>query len=272
MPTDTIPIPAIEAIAIDRFIASCTTPLILETTEHTEILGTGTFFRSSGRSFLITASHLFEKGVDVNKIAVPLSPVKADLWTLGNAELFYPNDSFYDIAVLELKNKSLVEQLQQRWTFLSPANIAMPAKNHRWFIVGGFPCALSRTTPSEVRGMFADFYTTPLPGVPEQAMQPVDLSVDLFLHYGRDGEKLDGTDLATPKLHGVSGASVWALSDTKSAQVWSPEHQLRIVAIQVAFVHSTYIRTKKWTALVALFDQIDANIAQELRSTLQLRS
>jgi hypothetical protein len=51
--------------ATERFLISCTVPLIYQNAQRICVLGTGTFFEVGGRHFLVTTGHLF-KNIDPN--------------------------------------------------------------------------------------------------------------------------------------------------------------------------------------------------------------
>ena len=97
--------------------------------------------------------------------------------------------------------------------------------------------------------------------------------LDLFLEYGRVAEDLDGRDISTPALDGVSGATAWTIQPPSSDRtVWSPEGLVKIAGIQASFLHSQFIRIKSWSAVAILFGNIDEQLAEAIQDAIGIRS
>jgi len=74
----------------------------------------------------------------------------------------------------------------------------------------------------------------------------------LRLTYSRSASDHSGTLARTPSLEGMSGASVWAVTNA-SGELWAPDNVLKVVAVQVSFKHSDYIGAEWWTLVREVF-------------------
>lgn len=82
---------------------------------------------------------------------------------------------------------------------------------------------------------FTQIYTSPYPGGADDADHQM-----FRLKYARVASHPSGRLAETPNLEGVSGASVWALTN-RAEGLWTPEKVLKVVAIQASFKHGDYI-------------------------------
>lgn len=259
----------IEAEAIERFTLHVTVPIFLETGDSGGLLATGTLFRIKGRSFLITARHVFDGVPDLTKIAYPESPLCGHLYTLGSFTVLKPNEKHIDVAVVELQSQETIERLEANWQFLSLENVAAPSlvTGDGGFFVSGYPASLTNSDAGWTKGKLATAYTQRLPSAPPEAEQPVIPEFDLFFDYSHNATSVTGKQIETPELPGVSGASIWELRSVPG--VWAPETATRVVGIQSAYVHSKYIRGKSWWAVAKVLEQADHGLAEAVRATLR---
>jgi hypothetical protein len=260
---------AIEATAIERFVLHVTVPIFLEVGDSGGLLATGTLFKIGGRSFLITARHVFDDLPDLTMLAYPENPIHGGLYTLGSFTVLKPSEKHIDVAVVELKSPETVERLEANWKFLSLVNVAAPSliTGDGAFFVSGYPGSLTKTQLGWTKGKLATAYTQRLPSPPIEAAQPVISGLDLFFDYGHDATSVTGASVKTPELPGVSGPSVWELRPVNG--VWTPEGAIRVVGIQSAYIHSKYFRAKSWWAVAKVLEQVDQALADAVRAKLR---
>jgi hypothetical protein len=244
--TETTGLSLPELGALEKYLIGCTVPLVYQGDERPGVLGTGAFFCFDGRPFLVTAGHLFQNA-DPNKIGVPERAGKdVPMWYLGHATIHHPRDTDeHDVAIIELLDEEFVERARAGWTFLGEGNAATSEGPYENYLIAGYPdttVAYSDGTlrPAALFQLYTETYTGDVDGERGE--------FDLFLRYGREAGSTHGFPKDTPHLGGASGALVYALTGRPSG-VWSPEGMLRVVGIQVAFVHSKYVRAKKWALL-----------------------
>lgn len=263
-----MPVTRIEAEAIERFALHVTVPIFLEVGDSGGLLATGTLFKIDGRSFLITARHIFDEVPDLTMLAYPENPLRGGLYTLGSFTVLKPNEAYIDVAAVELKSPETIENLETNWQFLSLANVAAPSQvaGDGAFFVSGYPESLTKKDAGWTKGRLVTAYTQRLPSVPAEAKEPVVPQLDLFFEYSREATSVSGEPIQTPELPGVSGASIWELRPVPG--VWAPESATRIVGIQSSYVHSKYIRGKSWWAVAKVLEQADTGLAEAVRAKL----
>jgi hypothetical protein len=235
-----------EKEAIELFLISCTVPLIYQDEKQTVVLGTGTFFEFDEHYFLVTAGHLFN-GIDPSNLHVPACS-GSDVHTVPIDEftIHSPKDTDeYDVAVIELLDAEFLRVVKSGWRFLTMANVGVSAPSATQYIVAGYPNETVSYNSGVLRPTeFLQLYTGPYEG----AIVGDRGEFDLFLRYGRQALNTHGRNRDTPDLRGVSGASVFLVTPPQST-IWIPEEIIRIVGIQIAFVHSKYIRAKRWSLI-----------------------
>lgn len=264
-----IPLPQPEVIALEQFLVRRSVPIFVELDGRALSRGTGTLFRVHDRSFLITASHVFDDGIDPNAIAMPTDPISGSIVTLGPATIFRPAEANIDVAAVELKCEETIARLSANWHFLGIENLANKYASAEHYVMCGYPKQMTTSSIDNVVARPVTFFSHTLANIPEAAKRPIVSDLDLFLEYGRDAVAISGTDVDTPDLEGVSGASVWSLS-TRPTQdpVWTPENRLLLVGIQTSFLHSQYVRCKAWSALAILFGNIDETLGRVVQDAV----
>lgn len=235
-----------EMASIERFLTACTVPLIYQNGDNAGVLATGTFFEHDGRHFLVTAGHIF-KGIDPANLGVPAKAGKdVCVWHFGHAQIHHPrNTDEFDVAVVELQDQDFITLARAGWLFLGAANVSCVTQADQ-YIVAGYP----NETVKNVNGVLTpaalmQLYTGPYEGEVQNGRG----EFDFFLRYSREAGNTYGGRKPTPDLGGVSGAAVYSVVP-KSEAIWAPENILKVVGIEVAFFHSSYVRVKSW-ALVS---------------------
>lgn len=259
-----------EALAIEKFTLNVTIPIFIDDVPTPRFHATGTLFNINNRIFIVTAGHAFGNDFDLaEKLAYAETPLKGSFYSIGEFDLFKPKEDFIDVAVMEIKSLDTISKLKSGWKFLTLSNIAFPSKtlSDGAFFVAGYPAVLSQRNGDSLIGKYTTAYTQQIPVAPQEAEPPVIEELDLFFDYSHEASSITGERINTPKLHGVSGASIWELGSKKSL-IWTPESVVHVVGVQSSFAHSKFIRAKSWLAVVKVLEQVDINIADEVRSKL----
>ncbi len=244
--TETTGLSLPELGTLEQFLVGCTVPLVYQSAERTGVLGTGAFFWFDGRPCLVTAGHLFQDA-DPNKIGVPERAGKdVAMWYLGHATIHHPrNTDEHDVAVIELLDEEFIERARSGWTFLNESNLAATDAQFENYLIAGYPDTTVTYENATLRpSALFQLYTAPYVGEVDGGRG----EFDLFFRYSREAGNTYGLPKETPHLGGASGALVYGLAD-RPPGIWSPESVLKIVGIEVAFVHSKYVRAKKWALL-----------------------
>jgi hypothetical protein len=256
--TETTGLPLPELGTIEKFLIGCTVPLVYQSEERTGVLGTGAFFSLEGRPFLVTAGHLF-RSADPNKIGVPERAGKdVAMWYLGHATIHHPKDTDeHDVAVIELLDQEFIQRARSGWNFLTEANVAVAEQVFENYIIAGYPDSTVIYEDGTLRPTaLMQLYTAPYDG----EVSGDRGEFDLFFRYGREAGNTHGQRKETPALGGASGALVYGIAEP-STGIWAPEGVLKVVGIQVSFVHSKYVRAKKWALLQHVLAIVQANRA-----------
>lgn len=257
--------------AIVWFAAGSSVPIYVASRQQQYPIGTGTLLRVREHRFLVTAAHVAAQGSASKQLALPTARSGSQVITLGNNEVLRGARSEHDVAIIALQDEKTIEIIQRSWTFLEPRSIAAPRWRALHLVYGYQEPRLVRQSGLTPPGQAIAFATTPLrktPAVPSQADDPDDQN-DLFFELRSQSLQLEGpTPVNTPDFRGVSGASVWEFVPTDDNKCWSPERQLRIVAIQAGQLAGKYIRAKRWHLLWSAFRQYDPSVASTLRAAI----
>jgi len=231
--------------AIERFLTSRTVPLTYQKDGKAFVQGTGCFYRTNDDLFLVTAAHVLQ-GIDPALLGVPDRPVgNVGVWHLSDIAIYHPRDTEnFDIVVIELLNPDFKTQVASSWQYIDESEIFDDPEIGAEFLIGGYPSASvedrdGTLTPAPMLQLFTKSYEPP----PSETLP----EYDLLLRYKHSGRGIYGAERATPSLHGVSGATVYAKTQSNSA-VWSPEAIFRPVGIQVSMKHDEFVRVKKWAS------------------------
>lgn len=260
----------IESKIVQQFVLSVTIPILYEIENSAALLASGTLFKIAERSFVITARHIFDQVSDFKLLAFPENPHKGSLHTFGDIKVYKPEEEHIDVAVIELHDPATVARLNAGWQFLTLENVAAPSitPDDAGVFVSGYPVSLTSESNGWTHGQFVTAFTQRLPDIPPQAEKPVIEDLDLFFDYGHHAQSLDGETVLTPELPGVSGASIWEFTQP-TFTIWSPDQNVRVVGIQSAYRHSNYIRAKSWWAVAMVLEQVDDQLANEVRTKLR---
>jgi hypothetical protein len=238
-----------ERLSLQTFLNACTVPIIYGSGDQAAVQGTGTLFEHEDRLFLVTAAHVLQ-GIDLARLALPQNPRNSRALLFGAAAAWWSKNDLVDVAVVEIRDGSLRDELQQGWRVLDGSNVAMDTAGTNSFVVAGYPSVTVKQVggflvPSTMTQLFTGRY------VGETQGEKVEH--DFFLTFGRTAKGADGS-IATPMLQGMSGASVWTLHRCEG--LWNPESVLKIAGIQISYVHERYVRATGWLPIARIFERI----------------
>lgn len=242
--------------AFEAFLIEVTVPLLFVRSEnHVDQVGTGVFVEIAETAFLVTASHLFSDESIENFVLPFAAGKKADLRSLGEFDLIRPkNNENLDVAVLKLKDKTVIEELKQGWRFLSSNDFGEISDSDEFFVVAGFPSVFTSKSEFVIKGTLLPFITRKLTDVPVDAKSPVEQGLDFFLEKPSLGldSNLSGVELV--RFSGVSGAAVYKVLNRDAAAIWTPQNALKLVGVQSSEKHKEYLRCKSWKLAELLFE------------------
>lgn len=245
-----------EILAIERFTLSVTIPILLDFDDKLVLHATGTLFKSQDKHFIVTARHVFDGLLQPENLAYPEAPMGGPTHTFGKFEIIKPEQEHIDVAIMLLLEPHTIAKLIKSWQFLSLESIGTPRDDapEGSFFVAGYPQKLTEPVGGWLSGKFVTAYTQRMPVAPQEAEAPVLPELDLFFDYNKRATLINGEEIDTPKLPGVSGASIWQARESTPG-IWSPESAFRVVGVQSAFVHSKYMRAKSWWAVAKVLEK-----------------
>lgn len=266
-----------ERAAVDDFIRQVTVPILLDIGPTPALQGTGTLLSVHDKVFLITARHVLD-GIDPLIFAFPANAQRGHIHTLGSRQILKPTDFRIDVAAMELQDPEVLELVRSNWRTLTLANVAAPSQTtaDQAVLVAGFPAALTKPQGGWLGGALVSTYTQRIPLVPDEMSDsfvygsyPHNPDFDLYYDHNNEGTGLDGKPVATPKLEGVSGASIWEFVP-QSGLLWTVESGARVVGIQSGYVRGKFLRAVNWKAVALVLDQSDPEISQAVRGAYSL--
>jgi hypothetical protein len=244
--------------AIEAFLRSCTIPLVGEEDKKLALLGMGTFFSLDGQLWLVTAAHVVKHRDDLKELAVPMRSLGRFI-TLGNCCLYRPSNLDLDVALIHIQDADFKRYVSENWRVLDDSNVIRFDPSASRYIVAGYPRETLANKNMDWHKAFTQIHAGPYSGGAADASHPV-----FRLAYSRSAPDLSGAVTDTPDLHGVSGASVWAVVNAADG-IWAPEKALKIVAVQVSFKHSEYIGAEWWTLVREVLHRWSADEASSPR-------
>ena len=242
--TDTIPIRlgkpvtpargnAIAAALLKRAI-----PLSRLNDGRLEPLATAALVRDGHRVGLLTAAHIFEQA-QAGDLAVPL-PRDGRIAQLHSARVRIAAHPVSDVAILWIGSSSVAQRLCANWQSdsmrSSMRDWTAADSMHANYVLAGYPTCNARRVDGCVYAKPLILFTS---------------SIDTQrYHYARTAERLDGMTIWTPELDGVSGATLWGISDEEDDDACV----LHPAAIQTAFLHSAHLRAESLGCVLDLLN------------------
>lgn len=189
-----------------------------------EPLATASLVTDGTRCAVLTAAHIFEQ-VNVGDLVIPL-PRDQRLMLLRSTRVRVVAHPQHDIALLWFADRAISERLCSNWTACPLRQwCGHPQGPVALYAIAGYPAANARRADGRV-------YAKPV------VLFTGALDTGRYA-YARTASRIDGLEIHTPALDGVSGATVWAVEAEGSDEVACV---LRPTAIQVAFHHGFHVR------------------------------
>jgi hypothetical protein len=212
------------AVAIRDALLRRAVPLSRVVGGRLEPLATATLVVDGTDRAVLTAAHVFEQA-SVGDLAIPL-PRDNGLLMLRSTRVRVVAHPHLDIALLWFADRAVSARLCSNW-------LACPLR--QWcgrshgqaplYAIAGYPAAHARRADGRVYIKPVVLFTGALDAVRYE--------------YARTARRVDGLEIHTPELDGVSGATVWAVEPDETGEI---DCLLRPAAIQVAFQHGRHVR------------------------------
>jgi hypothetical protein len=259
-----------ERSAIRDFLIQVTIPIIIAEGDRFGIAGTGTLFKIANRRFLVTAAHIID-GYQPSGWGFGTSYSHGPIMSIGSAEVFRSNDDAVDICVAELKDSRAIADLEAGWRFLTLDNVWLPDLSSDAALLCGYPSAKAQYDGRNLHGRLLLCRSNLLPKPPNlKDSDPRQKGVDFFIGFENPINEITGEDVSRLEIQGVSGSSLWAYRrrgwDTKT--LWSPEHVLKVVGVQSAYMQNEYLRGKSWGTVLRMLTELDDPIRGEARARM----
>ncbi len=224
------------AEAVRAALSTRVLPLARLVDGRAEPLATATLIAEGPALALLTAAHVFEHAA-VGDLAVPL-PCEAQwacLRSVRTRVIVHPDR---DVALVMLDDRAMVRRLWSNWMPVPAAHLDQAASSEPaagMYVVAGYPQTQARRVDGAVYMKPVVVFTRALDGE--------------RLAYARTARRVDGVDIHTPELDGVSGGIAWAIHEDDPGV----DCLLRVAAMQVAFAHGRHLRTEPLRGTHLLF-------------------
>ena len=244
---------------------SASIPLIFKYGDIYFSAGTGTLFEISGRHFIITARHVFDRH-DPTRLAYPEHPDQTVVRTVGISRLVKPDTDQIDVAVIEILEDVTKQKLTTGWKFLTLNNVA-PATNNGIFALMGYPSELSTQKEKWKPASGIIYFSNRMMLAPHGASN-LNPDIDLFFEYDAVVIKEGSEEVQAPDLTGTSGGAIWELGDLEGG-IWAPGKVLKVVGVQSAQLKKQYFRAVSWAAVASIFGQMEEDLRTAIRQVLE---
>jgi len=206
--------------------------LLVNRSGRYEPLATGCLYWSAGHLILLTCRHAFDEGTGLGDIALPLGE-SGNLIGLRSLRARFVEHPQHDVAAIDLCPRRARDALQRHWFPVAlPVQVESGDTPGR-LVVAGYPYA-------QMRRIDGTFYARPLVFF----ARPIDGTAGLQASYSRTARRIDGVLVYAPELDGVSGATVWSVTDERD----DVDCVLLPAGLQCAFKHDQYARAEPMPA------------------------
>jgi len=257
--------------SMDEYLRRCVIPIAIAGQGSAGVQGAAGLFRLGDKRYLIGAAHVFQN-VPIRCLGVPLGPASRgeQLWTLDGCEVVFSKQADDDIAVVSIDNAEIGSRLSNNWGILTENDLVGNLDEITWFVIAGFPAVTAEAEPGKLRANFYMALSTRYEGA---AKEPVDPNNDLLLHYRKVVPSvIDKALESAPQLRGMSGSPIWAYVPGTSTDLWSASRRLRVCGVQVSFLHSQYVRAKRWGLIPDVIESFDPATAEKIRQAFSSSS
>lgn len=191
-----------------------------------EPLATASLVADGPQHAVLTAAHVLEQA-NVGDLVIPL-PREGRLLLLRSARVRVVAHPRLDVALLWFVDRVVSDRLCANWLACPLRQWCGPVERGApLYAIAGYPAANARRADGCVYIKPVVLFTG--------ALDPGRYA------YARTAFRIDGLEIHTPELDGVSGATVWAVEGHGSDDVACV---LRPAAIQVAFQHGRHLRAE----------------------------
>ena len=219
-------------------------PLVVQRHGRVEPLASAALYRLGAWMALLTCRHIFDDGVVLGDLGVPLPQARRVLW-LRHAGARVLEHPARDLALVALMPGPARDLLVQHWPPVPLDTDQLGAGDAALYVLAGWPYAQMRRHEALVVARPVVVFVPPCAADDQPACD------SLRVRYARIARRIDGIDVHAPELAGVSGATLWAvLADGDGGCL------LRPAAVQSAWKHGAYARAEPLAAARAMFERI----------------
>ena len=248
-------------IAVDQQAAESVMPMIVENDTTAEVCGTAILLAHKDNYFIVTADHV-AKYLHKFTIGIPASPLKSEVWRIGNATRYACQ---YDLAVIHLHSQDLIDRICSAWKPLNYDDVRQPYLfPEDFYMIYGFPSITSIHQEGVVHSAPVSLVTGHFEGNKKgfKKEHPFTANVDHLLTYSTKAiDPKTGNCIGDiPLTEGMSGSPVWQISRGdlyKNNDIWSPD-KVRIVGFYTsASPKYGWLRVRSWVVVDELLKKLD---------------
>ena len=236
--------------------------------------GTGTLVRFADYRFLVTASHVVKQFLEGKEIyrdiyllvenghEADLVPLHGEYFVTKTArdkssQKYASDGDDLDVALWNLGEKTYSKLSNKAFLNRSHISITAELTTGLYFLVG-FPCSWATCDLVNRSFFFKAFRYIAEPLLVTETLPEYNPRLHMALRLHMSG-------VESFQLQGISGCSIWKLSDLPVNATWNA-NQARIVAVQTGvFSRSAAIKGTKWQHVVTLLSQFAPELIPSLR-------
>jgi hypothetical protein len=218
------------------------------------ILGCSFAYKVGARLILVTAAHVASRLAALD-VVVPLRPGGGGTRSLGLTRVT-PSDELADVALVELLDSDVESAIRRGWLIATVHEILRDVSSTALFTVGGFPSAVEIPVSDGVKSMYHSFLVARTTEAVESGFDP---DRQLAMTHKKSMTTIIGKGATPPRLNGISGSPIWALTTRRPSELLDARVQVKICGVEVAVKHDSYILGTRWSEVERLL----ANIAHE---------
>lgn len=228
--------------------ARCVVPISSFRTDKLEVFGTGTLFRVGGISFLVTASHVVERGRDEGR-DLAICDARAGAMALPLHGRISGHTT-HDVAIIELPPELVAELPNRSFLSIHEADRNTRRPQNGTYCLHGFPAVYGNPNESRTKLIavpFTSFHA--LYQGATNTFEAFDAAHHVLIDAAGGGEaRLDTSPMQLPdRLNGMSGCSIWQVYyEGLSTKRWTPDDAV-VVGVQTGvYKNGTVIRGTRW--------------------------
>ena len=231
---------AARALAVADALWRRVVPLLVLRAGRAEPLASAVLYEHRRHLLLATCAHVFECGIALGDLALPLGDSGA-LLPLREAEARLVVHESQDVAVIAIGAPRAATRLRACWRTQALGPQPAPPAVSSLFVIAGYPYA-------QMRRVDGVLYARPLIAFARALDERM-----LLVGYPRIARRDDGLEVHAPELDGVSGATLWRVQEGGAAGI---DCVLHAGGVQVAFKPGAYARGEPIEALLDLAHRV----------------